>query len=612
MNYSILAAKVSGAVIAAIVSFVFLTSTAQAQNLYFDPNQTESPAGGSGEFNGTDNFYNGTTDQTFTSGTETYFDGLAGTVSVDAAVSPAYLEVGVTSGTETIGTSGTDASQITLGPIGNAFSGNSYGLNPINIDAGTENVVFNSNLNLNIEDQYYNSANLNAATSGNVTFNGGITFTNNTSNATDASGNSTGEPNLNLNGTAGGTFTISSEVSLVNIPGSQPVQNGNNPNLVIQGSSGATAIATLTSSAVFDNVNIIAGANSIVYDKGATYDLADDTGNGNGQAYVGNGGQYLADTAGMTVQTTVEVSGGIGIVGSDLAAVTTFSGNSNPHAAGTSVSAYNGATPYLTAAAGGRVNFIGDVFNGGGGLVVKIGAGTVNMGDTGTVRAEDQSGGWEIQNGTLLAGATNAITGSGVTIDNVATSSLVPGTQTRATLGGIGSVSAPVTAAGANSSITPGDPTINNGIGTLTLSGGLTAGTGVTFNIELNGAAANGYDTVAFNGSNLTLSGTVTFNFTNLSGKLDTTPYDVLTGFSANTTGGSSLDTAVYDLVAPAGYVATVDPTDLLPGATTFAVDFTAVSVPEPSTWAMIGLGLMVLVVMGRFRRLNTLREVPE
>jgi fibronectin-binding autotransporter adhesin len=612
MNSSSFLSKISGAALAAFVFSLLLAGIARAQDhLYFDPTDTGAPSGsgGSGSFPNSD-YYDqstGTEVAGFVTGDEAYFDGPAGDVTVDSAVSPVYLEVGVTSGTETFGTGTpgniTTANSITLGPIGNAFSGNPYGLNPINIDAGTENVAFNSNLNLNIEDQYYGNGVLNDATSGNLAFNGGLTFTNNTTNATDSSGNSVGQPNLILNATAGGTFTINSEVNLVSAPGSQPVQNGNNPNVVIQGATGATAIATLATNAVFDNVSIFASANSIVYDQGATYNLADDTGSGNGLAFASGGGEYLADTADMTVQTTVEVVNGIGIVGSDLAAVTTFSGNSNPHAPGTSVSAYNGGTPYLTAAAGGRVNFTGDVFNGDGGSVYKIGAGTVNMDDTGAVRAEDQRNGWEIQNGTLLADATNAITGSGVMIDQVATSALVPGTQTYATLGGVGSVSAPVTAAGANSSITPGDPTINNGIGTLTLASGLTASSGVTFNLTLDGAKANGFDTVAFNGSNLTLGGTVTFNFTNMGGKLDSGPYDVLTGFSANTTGGSSLDTAAYILNAPAGYVATLDPSDLLPGATNFAVDFTAV--PEPSTWALIGLSGLGLVGFGKFRKLR-------
>ena len=86
----------------------------------------------------------------------------------------------------------------------------------------------------------------------------------------------------------------------------------------------------------------------------------------------------------------------------------------------------------------------------------------------------------------------------------------------------------------------------------------------------------------------------MTFNFTNLGGVLDSGPYTVLTGFSNDLNGGSSL-TAAFVLNAPTGYVATLDPSDLLPGATNLAVDFTAVSVPEPSTYAMMLGGLALL-----------------
>jgi hypothetical protein len=177
-----------------------------------------------------------------------------------------------------------------------------------------------------------------------------------------------------------------------------------------------------------------------------------------------------------------------------------------------------------------------------------------------------------------------------------------------ATLGGTGISTQQIVAVAATSVITAGDPGQSNlgiapSIGTLHLNGGLEADNGATFNFDLNGAKANGFDAIAFGGSNLTLGGTITFNFTNLGGTLDAGPYDLLTGFSANGP-GSSLDTATYALIAPTGYVATLDPSDLLPGATNFAVDFTPVEIPEPSTYAMIGLGLLSLCALGKFRKL--------
>ena len=588
-----------------------LTLSLKAQTtgttVYFDPTDSETKtAGGSGDFSSSDFFTpNSTTppgtDAPFVSGTNevgsfvpaesAVFNGPASTVSVSSAVGPSSLEIGVTSGTETFGTPGAE-SAIEL-PVGRALvGGGSDFLHPITVDAGSASVVFNSNVNLGIFNHYYSDgAFLNDASSGNVTFNGGITFTNYTTD-----GDNVGQPSLTFTTNTGATFTINSAVKYVEAAGSATTTNGNTPTILLN-SSGSTV--TLTNNASFSDVRVSVNAGTIL-DQGAS--ISSPVYQDNYQIIVSGTGQYLTDTAGMTVTPNIVFGSGGGTIGGALAAETTF--------ASVETVGYSGTSMDLTSAAGGRVDFTGDVHSGQGLSVVKVGAGTINMDDTSS-RAEDQTGGWEIKNGTMLLNGTVAnnttITGSGLKIDQVATTALVPNVQTYAILGGNGSTAVHVTADGANSSISPGDPKTNNGIGTLTLSGGLSAGSGATFNFDLNGAKANGFDTVAFNGSNLTLGGTVTFNFTNLGGTLDSGPYNLLTGFlptpTLTTPGGSSL-AAAFVLNGPAGYIATLDPSDLLPGATNLAVDFTAEAIPEPSTWTIMLGGLVVLGFLVRRKSL--------
>ena len=235
-------------------------------------------------------------------------------------------------------------------------------------------------------------------------------------------------------------------------------------------------------------------------------------------------------------------------------------------------------------------------------MVVKSGAGTININDTG-YRAEDQGGGWEINNGTMLLNGnptydnrTNGsdITGSGLEIDNVATTSL-SNAQTYATLGGNGTTAVAIKADGANSSITPGDPTVNGGIGTLTLNGGLTAIDGLTLNFVLNAAGESSLLDVP----DLNLNGTVQVNLTTLDSVATDESYLLVSGGSgANWTLGNDLS---FDFSAPAGY--TVESYNLDSTGDTLSVQFG--SVPEPSTWALVSFGTLLLIGSARFRKLR-------
>jgi len=607
------------AAFASIAAGVLLSATVKAQTpgdtVYFDPtNSGTTTAGGTGDFS-TSNFWDPTTqtEAPFVSGTtpvivpgtpntteiaaygETaVFNGPGSTVAVSLPVNPYSLQVGVTSGTETFGTTGAEA-QISL-PLGDGVN-----LNPININSssttGTENVVFNSNLNFQIAQPYYGGVGINSYTSGNVTFNGGITFSNYTTD-----GDSVGEPDMQLSENAGGTFTINSAVTALNMPNSTPIANF--PYLLLNKAGG---VVTLTSNASFNSteMNVQAGT---VLDQGASFTSAL---GGPGYAIsVGGTGQYLTDAANVNVTAGVEFNSGGGTIGGATADTTTFSAQE--------IVAYSGAPIDLTAAAGGRVNFTGDIHSGQGYSIVKIGAGTIALNDT-QGRAEDQTGGWEVQNGTMLLNGSyskgTSISGSGVQIDNVAKTAL-SSTQTYATLGGTGDTSVAVTAVGANSSITPGDPTVNGGIGALTLAGGLTASSGLTLNFVLNGEGG-GTETPGVNNSvlnvlTLTLNGPVTMNFTTLDTVATGVYYTVIEGLdpdNANAVANwSGVGNPAFTFNAPAGYQVESYILDTTLGDTqTFSVEFEAV--PEPSVYGLLGIGLVGLVAINRFRRLGRVQD---
>ncbi len=610
MNYSSLISKLGGAVLAAISSMLLITS-AQAQpagpNVYFDPsNSGTTNAGGSGDFS-TSNFWNGSTDAPFVSGTDVpgtfipgdgaIFNGPASTVTVSSAVNPDYLEVGVTSGTETFGTVGNEA-EIDL-PIGNSPStGPNYNqpqvgpnfLTPIQVDAGSENVVFNSNVNFGIINHFYGPATLSSATTGNVAFNGGITFTNNSTGSDNV-----GQPNITLAATNGGSFTINSAVVYTEAPGSATVTNGNVP-YVLLNQTGSTL--TLTNNASFTDSYVRVSAGTVL-DQGATF--TSPVYNLNYPISVGGTGEFLAATAGMNITNNIVYNnfgfGNGGTIGSNVVGTTTFSGQE--------IVAYNGTDMDVTAGAGSRVNFTGDLHNGNGYNVVKVGVGTVALNDT-QGRGEDQNGGWEIKNGTMLLNGTVAagtsISGSQLTIDAVAHNA-INANQTYATLGGIGTTNVPIVSAGGSSIIAPGDPATNGGIGTLGLLGGLTASSGVTLAFNISGATSS---EINFGSAALTLGGTTNVDIVADGPVLAYNPITQTNTYYTLAVGtGTWTSNPTFNFVTPAGYV--IDHVVYGPvgpgGSEVFKVEL--IAAPEPSTYALMGLGMLVLIATVRSRKLR-------
>jgi len=162
---------------------------------------------------------------------------------------------------------------------------------------------------------------------------------------------------------------------------------------------------------------------------------------------------------------------------------------------------------------------------------------------------------------------------------------------------------------GPTSVIAPGDAGqanlgIHPTIGTLTLAGGLEADTGLTMDFKLDGEGTMvGKDSDELIVSSMTLNGPLTINLTALdtlltgagnfytlvqdNGDWDGTPSSV----TVNAPAGYELDT---DFGGGLGYVL-----DQTPGSGSFSVEL--VATPEPSTWAMMFGGLVLLAV--RLRR---------
>jgi hypothetical protein len=189
--------------------------------------------------------------------------------------------------------------------------------------------------------------------------------------------------------------------------------------------------------------------------------------------------------------------------------------------------------------------------------------------------------------------------------------------QAGATLGGTGFSYNPVVAEGATSVITAGDPGqaglgIAPSIGTLTLDGGglaendssLDANNGLTLDFKIDGAGGGapvaGVDNDLIFAGSLTLNGLVTVNFTSLGGVVTGTPYILMEG-------GTWYGSPTFNIFAPTGYA--LDDSfngtgyDFNLGGV-FEVQF--VATPEPATYGLLGLGLLALVAIGRFRRLNS------
>ena len=245
---------------------------------------------------------------------------------------------------------------------------------------------------------------------------------------------------------------------------------------------------------------------------------------------------------GLELRGSVSVSGGPGTgsatLGLNTAGAATYSGNLTIHGAAT-----------LTAATGATATFSGD-FSGAGNLT-KTGLGTVLL--TGNA---SHTGGTTVSEGTLRA---NGYVSGTVLV------------QTGATLGGSGTIAGLVTL-NSGATLTPG-----NSVGTLTFANGLTLNSTSTITMEINGDSD--FDKVIVSGGTLTLGGTLNLVF-------GYTPTSAVSYQLFDATGASTI-----------GSFASVQFSNAANGtfdSTTGSLTLGAV--PEPSTWALIGLGSAFLL----------------
>ena len=636
MNPTFVLLKWGGATLTAVVLGLFLASAAQAQtNLYFDPGAagdanpggaTSIATGGAGTWD------NGVADDWFLSSQGDVpfpangiaianFDATGGEVTVDGtegAVQPANINFAGT-GTYTLDATNGGTISETVNDAGPYADGTF-----LTVSSG--NVILNAPSVITLPSDSPGAAIINSGT-GNLTVNGSIAVSGSTQNLTG----------IVVNNTGGGTILFSSTVTNTppaSIP-SGPVSssNGQDFNLSFNGNAEFNGNILGTNSGFDQSSGSL--TSDAVYSFSGTL-LLD---NSNFDRLVAQGGAALTNGAITITAATGFTSNGT--LGSAKAGVSTFTGNY----------ANFGGMMNLTAVAGSRVNFSGQLSGGGvgttGNQLIKTGAGIVaftaadgNHYATGYRGASDANPnpssnevGTEVQNGTLLLmNTTGSATGDGaaqpndghgnstgynnvVQIDNVASPTAAAPV---AVLGGTGHTQQQVVAVGAHSTISPGDMDVTgkSAIGTLHLENGLTAANGLTVNFDLNGATS---DTIAVstlplidgNGNPergqpafaLTLTGPVVFNFANLGdGVVAGQEYTLFTSAAGT---AWNLDQGSFTFNAPDGFVVSSSGV-VTDGATeNYEVEFEAAPVPEPSTWALIGLGALLLMGAGRLRKLR-------
>ena len=296
-------------------------------------------------------------------------------------------------------------------------------------------------------------------------------------------------------------------------------------------------------------------------------------------------------TVGVSGSGTLTVANGASVVaatGITIASQSGSSGTLNIGRFGTNDTAGTITAPTIAFGAGtGTINFnqtnAFTLLSGisGNGSVNQLGAGTTIL--TGS---NSYTGTTTISAGTLLANNTagSAVGSSTVTV------------QSGGTLGGNGSIAGPVTIA-SGGKLTPG----SGGDGALSLSNGLTLQSGATTTFLINSAAS--FTSINILGNSIAYGGDLEFNILNY------TPADgnIFTLF--NMTGGATTSGAFSNVRA--GGLNFVGNNGVWTASSgSHAYEFSQATgqlsvtvVPEPSTYALLALGALALIVACRRRK---------
>lgn len=560
-----------------VLGSLLAASTASAQVLYWNVDSGE-PLGGTGTWQNSAGNWSSTLDGTTPANwdnaasprNQADFRGTAGSVTVSGGVTAQNLVV-------SSGGYSFSGDTITLGRL----TGSSTPFNLVNFTGDglggltiSNNIVINDLETASSGDRLYVFRN---ETAGTLTLSGDISI--------DYTGTS-----QTLGGIKLYTLTSTNPAGSIILEGNlaaSPV--GTTSRLRVEGAEGTyilrgdnTALTHATSAQIVTGNVLVENANAL---GGGNVQLGVSSTSGTLEAKVLTNGA-------LTIANNINVGGGntgLVFIGGNSAHDSTFSSTVHLGANNTDRQAY------LVAETGGRVNFTGNVtsnsqdatgqtpltISGGGVVALSRAEGNTYVRPT------------IISEGTLIllntSGSATGTTNGNVTI------------AAGAGLGGTGITTQNVVASGGSSIITPGDMTKegNSSIGTLFLSGGLTATDGVTFNYDVNGTLI---DQVDFGAGALSLDNQITFNI-NALGQMETgIVYSLFTG-TGIWTGGGELE-FVFNL--PSGYA--MDPA--YGGGTGFIWDASGNSltmqvVPEPGTYALL-LGLTVLagvILRRRFAR---------
>ncbi|MBS0632806.1 MAG: autotransporter-associated beta strand repeat-containing protein [Verrucomicrobia bacterium] len=264
------------------------------------------------------------------------------------------------------------------------------------------------------------------------------------------------------------------------------------------------------------------------------------------------------------------------------------------------------------------------VISGSGGLMQGVANGPFT-GTTTLTGINTYSGGTTINSGKLVAGNASAFGTGPITINGgslgvaqgVSLSTPLTFGPAGGVLSGNGTISAPFTT-GQNVTLSPG-----NSPGQLTFTSGLTWSSGGAYTFEIASALGTrpgtDYDTIAITGGAFAITSTTLNPFT-----IHVTSLDVnlapgtVSDFSAASSYTWLLATSATSIQGFAPNLFAIDTSQFanvlgggtfsvslggLNGDTSVFLNFNPASVPEPSTWALLALGLGAVVLLARRRR---------